>query len=118
MSDQAVSRFILDARRALSILVGAGAASADTSAVKTWSDLGGRAKALGLPDLADRCRRVAGQLEGRGALAFEASMPLADATLAVHDRVEALASAAMLWDVEEWAEEAYETSGSSERVTT
>ncbi len=98
-------KFVQDARRALSVLVGAGAAGASNAAPKTWTSLAARAKNLGMPDLADRCTRVAGELEGRGALAFEASVPLAEAALAVHDRVEALASTLMLWAVEEQMKE-------------
>jgi len=104
-SNAGAQKFVQDARRALAIVVGAGAAGASNAAPKTWTGLAARAKNLGMPDLADRMNRVAGELEGRGALAFEASVSLADAALAVHDRVEALASTLMLWAVEDQMKE-------------
>jgi hypothetical protein len=94
-------KFVVDARRALANLVGAGAAGATSEAPKTWNGLATRARSLGLPDLADRCAKVGRELESRGAIAFEASPTLADAVLAVHDRVESLASTLMLWTAEE-----------------
>lgn len=95
-----VDRFVEDARRALTTLIGAGAAGATPAAPRTWSALATRANELGLADLAARCDAVAGELGRRGALAFEASVPLADAALAVHDRVEALASALAIWSAQ------------------
>ena len=93
-------RFVQDTRNALAVLCGAGAAGARTEAPRTWKALSARAIALGLPDLAERCARVAEELEARGALAFEASPPLADSVLAVFDRVEALSSTLMMWSAE------------------
>jgi hypothetical protein len=98
-------KLVADTRRALSILVGAGAAGATTDAPKTWQTLAARARAVGLSDLGERCARVATELGARGALAFVASVPLTDATLAVHDRIEALASTLMLWSVQEQLKE-------------
>jgi len=94
-------RFVADARRMLSALVGVGAVSAGPQTVATARTLARRARGLGLTDLADRLITLAAHLDQQGTLAFEPSAALAGEVCAVHDRVEALASTLALWRVEE-----------------
>ncbi|MBI4819340.1 MAG: hypothetical protein HY791_23915 [Deltaproteobacteria bacterium] len=99
-----IDRFVGDTRSALSALVGTGAVSAGADSVRAWRSLSARAESLGLTDLSRSMSELARQLEHRGALAFEASPPLANVALTIFDRVEALASTAALWRVEEMFE--------------
>jgi hypothetical protein len=94
-------RFVADARAALASLVGTGAVSSGRETVAGLRGLARRARGLGLSDLAGHLEALASRLEDKGALAFEASVPLAHEVCAVHDRVEALASALSLWGVEQ-----------------
>ncbi|HSN98162.1 MAG TPA: hypothetical protein VLS89_07685 [Candidatus Nanopelagicales bacterium] len=93
-------RFVSDARRLLTSLVGMGAVSAGPESVGTARSLGRRARGLGLVELGGHFEALAGRLTARGALAFEPSVELAEEVCAIHDRVEALASALAIWGVE------------------
>jgi hypothetical protein len=94
-------RFVKDARTALAALAGTGAVSAGASTIKGWKSLSGRARSLGLIDLSERIDALSSQLERRGALAYEPSTALANEILAIHDRVESLASTLAAWKVEQ-----------------
>jgi len=94
-------RFVADARAALASLVGTGAVSSGRETLAGFRGLARRARGLGLSDLAGHLEALAGQLEQKGALAFEPSAPLADEVCAIHDRIEALASTLALWGVEQ-----------------
>ncbi|MCC6557014.1 MAG: hypothetical protein IT372_29025 [Polyangiaceae bacterium] len=93
-------RFVADARATLSTLLGTGAVSSTRETVARARALARRARGLGLTELAGHLDALGGHLEQKGALAFEPSIALADEVCAVHDRVEALASALALWGVE------------------
>lgn len=93
-------RFVADARRMLGTLVGVGAVSAGPEIEKAARALAQRARGLGLTELSGHLAALAGHLADQGALAFEPSAALAGEVCAVHDRVEALASALALWRVE------------------
>lgn len=93
-------RFVGDARRLLTAVVGMGAVSAGPETVATARGLARRARGLGLGELGGHFEALAGHLEARGALAYEPSVGLAGEVCAIHDRVEALASALALWGVE------------------
>ncbi len=94
-------RFVEEVRSALAGVLGTGAVSVGKHTVDTFASLSGRARSLGLDDLACQLEQLSGRLEQRGSLAFEPSLPLADLLLAAHDRVEGLASALQLWSVEQ-----------------
>jgi hypothetical protein len=96
-----LERFIKDTRAQMAALVGTGAVSAGQETVKSWHALKARAASLGLADLEQHMYAVAKLLEGRGAMAYEPSTALSEAVLTVHDRIEALASTAALWQVEQ-----------------
>ena len=93
-------KLVKDARAALSALAGLGAISLGREAVTTWRGLSARAKDLGLSDLSSQAAALASLLEKRGALALEPDPALADLVFSIHDRVEGLASALVLWAVE------------------
>jgi hypothetical protein len=88
-------------RKTLATLIGTGAVSAGPETVQAVKGLGAQAHALGLADLGGLFERLAESLRGRGAMAFEPSLAVAELTLGVLDRVEALASTLELWSVEE-----------------
>jgi hypothetical protein len=94
-----VERFVEDVRAAVAALAGSGAVSAGPATVTAWRGLAERSRALGLAHLAGDLDAVAGHLADRSTLAYHASVPLASAVLAAHDRIEALASALLLWSV-------------------
>jgi hypothetical protein len=93
-------RLVRDSRAALAQLAGLGAISQGRESVSTWKGLAERARNLGLTELGTHMDALAALLERRGALAQEPDLTLADVVLSVHDRVEGLASALVLWSIE------------------
>ena len=90
-------RFVEESRTALAEITGAGAVS---MGVEAWKRLAASSSAMGLTDLAGLFRALATVLGQRGSLAFEPSVRVASLVCAIHDRVEALASALAIWRVE------------------
>jgi len=93
-------KLVKEARAALSALSGLGAISLGREAITTWRSLSAKARELGLSDLSQQAGALAALLEKRGALALEPDPALAEVVLSLHDRVEGLASALVLWTVE------------------
>lgn len=96
-----VERFVATTRTALAALLGGGGVAAGSQTIAAWRSLGAQARGLGLTELGALAERLSTQLQNRGAFAHTPSQALADTTLEIFDRIEALASTLALWAVEQ-----------------
>jgi hypothetical protein len=99
-------RFVIDVRHALGRLLAAGAISADTSAISRLMNLSGRARGLGLSDLALCLDDLARDLQRQRPLAAEDRARIAGRIVRIHDRVQALDSALAIASMEDAFDEA------------
>ena len=95
-----VERFVATTRTSLSSLLGGGGVSAGPETIAAWRALANQARGMGLSELGALDEELAKLLAARGSFAHEPSQPLADTTLAIFDRIEALASTLAQWSVE------------------
>ena len=91
---------IRDLRRFITTMASSGAISAGPNTEKELASLAHRAVSFGLDGLAAGLLQLSERLKSRGDLAYEASVPLADAFFDVVDRTESLASTLQLWIAE------------------